>query len=341
MIFEGDDSLIRFVIAGCFQQDYILPVSGPPQVNVLGGNLAYAAVGLKLWGGRAGLLARVGEDYPADWLNRMRDLGFDLQGVKVLPGAMDTRRFMAHEDLAVTHYDNPVQHFADRSLTYPPGLLGYRPMTANVSSRTTPLKQSLQISDIPEAYFDATTVHICPVDYLSHVILPSVFKQKGATMISLAPAPGYMVPSFWEEIPGLLSDITAFITPEPDLRQLFQGRSTDIWEMAEVLSGFGPELIIINHKLDGCYLYDGGARRRMVIPNYQSQVVDPTGISDAFAGAFLAGYRQFYDPLEAVLMGSVAVSLVLEGSGVFYALDAMPGLVEARKLALKDLVREI
>jgi len=43
MTSELSEGLLRFVIAGCFTQDYILPVSGPAQVNVLGGNLAYAA----------------------------------------------------------------------------------------------------------------------------------------------------------------------------------------------------------------------------------------------------------------------------------------------------------
>jgi sugar/nucleoside kinase (ribokinase family) len=62
---------------------------------------------------------------------------------------------------------------------------------------------------------------------------------------------------------------------------------------------------------------------------------------DAFAGAFLVGYREDYDPVEAAVMGSIAASMVVEGSGVFYALEAMPGLMEARRDALRDLVREI
>jgi sugar/nucleoside kinase (ribokinase family) len=69
--------------------------------------------------------------------------------------------------------------------------------------------------------------------------------------------------------------------------------------------------------------------------------VDPTGKSDAFAGGFLAGYREHYDPLEAALKGAIAASLVVEGSGVFYAKDAMPGLMNARLYALRSLAREI
>ncbi|WP_322808043.1 PfkB family carbohydrate kinase, partial [Thermanaerothrix sp.] len=65
---------------------------------------------------------------------------------------------------------------------------------------------------------------------------------------------------------------------------------------------------------------------------------DPTGAGDAFCGGFLAGYRQTYDPLAAVLHGNVSASLVIEGSGPFYALEALPGLAQARLEALRDAV---
>ena len=341
MTVDRGSGLLRFAIAGQLNQDYILPVSGPARVNAFGGNLAYAAAGLQLWGGRAGLIARVGEDYPMHWLDAFRLAGFDLSGVKVLPGSMDVRRFLAHDDAVTSHTDNPIQYFAERGLTFPPGLLGYQPRTAAISSRATPLQQSLQLSDIPEAYLDATAVHICPIDYLSHVILPSVFRQGQATTITLSPAPGYMAPSFWEEIPALLSDITAFIVPEREARSLFQGRSVDLWEMAEVLGAYGPEFIVVRTETSGYFLYDSVSQKRWVVPEYEARVKDPTGAADVFAGGFLAGYRENYDPLEAVLKGAIGASLAVEGSGVFYALDAMPGLVEARIQALRALIRVV
>ena len=49
-------------------------------------------------------------------------------------------------------------------------------------------------------------------------------------------------------------------------------------------------------------------------------LADPTGAGDAFCGGFLAGYRQTYDPVQAVLHGSVSASLVVEGSGAFLCL---------------------
>jgi sugar/nucleoside kinase (ribokinase family) len=150
-----------------------------------------------------------------------------------------------------------------------------------------------------------------------------------------------MKPTYLGEIPGLLSEITAFIVPENQLRDLFQGRSADLWEMAEAIGGFGPEFVLIQTARSGIYLYDRDNQRRWEIPQYPSRIADPTGERDAFAGGFLLGYREHYDPLEAALMGGVAASLVVEGSGVYYALDAMPGLRDARLASLRSLVREI
>lgn len=341
MTAESAEPYLRYVIAGCLNRDYILPVSGHPQIDVLGGNLAYAATGLGLWNAAAGLIARVGQDYPLQWLAPFEADGFDLTGVHQLEREMDTRRFLAHADAATTYHENPVQHFADRGLTFPPALLGYQAKAPNISSRTTPLNQSIQISDIPEPYLEASAVHICPIDYLSHLILPSVFRQGQATTITLSPAPGYMSPSFWEEIPGLLSDITAFIVSEDDLRNLFKGRSTDLWEMAEATGAFGPEFVLIRTMNAGYFVYDRLSRQRWVVPQYTVTVVDPTGLMDAFAGGFLAGYREYYNPLDAALRGAIGASLVVEGSGVFYAKGAMPGLVAARLDALRELTRQI
>ena len=337
----SSSKLQRFVIAGCLKRDYILPISGPAQIDILGGNLPYAAVGLNLWGKTAGLLARVGKDFPLDDLDRLGTMGFNLSGIKVLSQPVDSRRFIAHIDPGTTHYRNPVQHFADRGLRFPPELLGYRSKVFNHSSRTNPLPVTIQISDIPEDYLYASAVHICPIDYLSHLLLPSVFRQGQASNITLSSTPGYMDPSFWEEIPGLLSEITAFITTEGEIRNLFLGRQTDLWEMANGLGEFGPEYVIIHTNNLGYYLYDRHRDMRWTVPDYQSRIVDPTGADDAFAGGFLAGYREFYDPLEAAVMGSIAASIVVEGSGVYYAADTMPELIKARQLALKELVREV
>lgn len=338
MILESFPGIIRYVIVGRLNRDTILPIAGPPQIDVLGGNLPYAAIGLRLWGETAGLVACIDQDYPSAWLESLQSIGMDISGIQISPEPMDLRRFLAHGDAKTTHYQNPVQHFADRKLPFPSALLGYQ---ANSSSTPSPSIESLQISDIPDAYLDASAVHICPIDIQSQMTLPSLFRQGQATTITLSAHPAYMSPTFWEQIPGLLSEMTAFITSEADIRSLFQGRRTDLWEMAEVLANYGTEFILIRTDTQGVYLFDRNRGRRWVVPNYEANAVDPTGADDAFAGGFLAGYRRFYDPLEATLMGNIATSLVVEGRGVLYALDAMPGLSELRLEALRALVQAL
>ncbi len=143
------------------------------------------------------------------------------------------------------------------------------------------------------------------------------------------------------ELPGLFSEITALIVHEKEVRALFQGRSSDLWEMAAALGRMGPEFIVIQTDRSGYYLYDQISHKRWVIPQYPSRIADPTGGLDAFAGGFLVGYREDYDLLAASLKGAIAASLTVEGSGVYYAMNAMPGLRDARLESLRGLVREI
>jgi len=128
---------------------------------------------------------------------------------------------------------------------------------------------------------------------------------------------------------------------EEEITALFHGRSTDLWEMAETLAGYGCEIIVIKRGDRGQYLFDATTHSRWEIPAYPVQVIDPTGAGDAFCGGFLAGYRRTYDPLQAVLHGNISASLTIEGSGPFYALDALEGLAEARLDALAQSVRKL
>lgn len=338
---EGAVGQHKLVIAGRLTQDYILPISGKPQINILGGNLAYAAAGLKLWGGTGGLLARVSKDYPLDWLEQFKTYGFDLSGIRAATEKFESRQFYAHIDPITTHTNDPVQHFAGRGLAFPPELLGYRSGKEKANEHTNTEDLTIQISDVPKHYLEASAVHICPIDSTSHLFLPSLFRQGLASTVTLTSDPTYMDPSYWEEIPGLLSEITAFHTEETEIRRLFQGRMADLWEMAAILADYGPEYVLVRTQAEGYYLYDRVSQKRWVIPSYQTTIIDPTGRRDAFAGAFLLGYRQNYDPIKGALMGSLADSMVQEGSGVFYGLDALPGLLDKRLGVLRELVTEV
>jgi len=330
----------RFVIAGVLRREYVLPPAGHPLLDAPGGNLLYAAGGLRAWESEVGLLGRVGEDYPLQWRRDIEARGFDTQGLKILPGSLDLRSFRTYTKDFEQSYSNPVSHFARRQLSFPKALLGYQPPDLNKEPRK-PRPDAPSVSDIPKEYLSVSAVHLCPMDFTSQGQLLSAFKAGLATTVTLDPEAAYMNPDFLKDLRELLNGLTAFLPSQEELQALFWGSTNDLWEMAEALGSYGCELVLIKRGGQGQWLYDAMGKHRWEIPAYSSRKADPTGAGDAFCGGFLAGYRKNYDPLEAALHGNVSASLAVEGSGAFHPLDVMPGLAQARLEALRDLVREV
>jgi len=338
-----DPSSPRFLIAGQLRREYIILPSGEALLDVPGGNALYAAVGLAVWERTPppAILARVGEDYPQEWLANFSRRGLDIRGVRVLPQAVDVRSFTAYLSRATRVNDDPVAHFARAGLPFPKALFGYRDPSSVLDSRTRLQPTSLRQGDIPADFLDAGAAHLCPMDYLTHSLLPAVLRQAEFTTVTLDPSLGYMNPTYWDNVPALVTGLTAFLPSEEEMRSLFQGRTNDLWKMAEALSAYGCEVIVIKRGEGGQMLFDAAAHARWEIPAYPARLVDPGGAGDAFCGGFLAGYRRTYDPLEAALYGNISASLVMEGVGPFYALDTLPGLAQARLESLKQGVRRI
>jgi sugar/nucleoside kinase (ribokinase family) len=341
--YHQDKASPRFIVAGKLLREFVILPSGEARVDFPGGNLLYASVGVALWepDPPPGMIARVGEDYPQEWLDEFERRGLDTRGIKVLPHAVDLRFFACFFDRTTRITDDPLTHFARHKLAFPKVLLGYQDKSTELDSRTRPSEISLRQIDFIPAYLEATAAHICPLDYLSHSLLPAILRQAGFTFITLDPSPGYMNPVFKDTLPSLLTGLTAFMPSEEEVRSLYQGRKEDLWEMAEEIASYGCEIVVIKRGERGQIVYDRGTGFRWEVPSYPSRMVDPTGAGDAFCGGFLAGYRRTYDALEACLHGNISASLVVEGKKALYALDSLPGLAAARLDALRQSVRKV
>lgn len=338
-----DTASPRYLVCGRLTRDYIVFSDGEVLLDVVGGNALYAGVGMAVWEPepRPGLVARVGENYPIEWIEKIQQHGLDIRGVRVLPEEVDHRSFVAFTDRITRSTEDPVAHFARFGLSFPRDLLGYRGGKPQLDSRTRLTPISLRQGDIPLEYLDATAAHLCPMDYLTHNVFPAILRQAQFTTVTLDPAPGYMNPTFWGDVPALLTGLTAFLPAQEDLCSLFQGHTSDLWEMAEALTVYGCEIIVIKCGERGQLVYDAGSHTRWEVPPYPARLVNPIGAGDAFCGGFLAGYRRAYDPLEAALYGNISASLVVEGNDPIYALDALPGLAQARLEALRQSARKL
>jgi sugar/nucleoside kinase (ribokinase family) len=328
-----------FVIAGHLHRDYLLPPLGRPLMDVPGGNLLYAAAGLGVWESSVGLLTRVGEDYPHDWLHSFKKRGWDTRGIHILAEALDLRYFQATLENQTVQRSNPVAHFARLGLSCPKSLLGYQPPADG--DPKTPHPAAPRPNDIPPDYLYARAVHLCPLDYLTVSRLISTFRQASVSTLTLDPSAAFMISTDLEDVHILVQGLTAFLPSEEELRTLFWGRTDDLWQMVETLGGFGCEFIVVKRGARGQMLYDSISKKRWEIPAYPARLTDVTGAGDSFCGGFLAGYHKTYDPLLGVLYGSVSASLTIEGRGAFHALETLPGLAQARLDSLAGLVRQL
>jgi sugar/nucleoside kinase (ribokinase family) len=123
---EQKTAVPRFVLAGELRRDYAILPSGRPLTDVPGGSVLYAAVGLAVWepDPPPGVIARVGEDYPQDWIDTFRRRGLDTRGIRVLPEAIDLRSFYIYIDRTTRLSDDPLGHYNRLGLAFPRSLLG-------------------------------------------------------------------------------------------------------------------------------------------------------------------------------------------------------------------------
>lgn len=331
------DSLphLRYLIAGELRRDFIITGGAKAHLDIPGGSLMYAAAGFAVWESGAGLLGRVGSDYPVQWLQEMERRGFDCRGIQILPEPLDLRSFTAYAEDGTLSREDALKHFGRIGLPFPQAMMGY-------NSKPLPLPPLyLRAADLPAEYLDCTAAHLCPLDLESHSLLLALLAHTQVTTITLEPHPAYMDADFLGRMPTLLKGVTALLVSEKKLSRLFMGRITDLWQMAEAAAGFGVEFVVIQRGAQGQYLYNAQNQTRWVVPAYPVKRVDPTGAGDAFCGGFLAGFGANYDPLTAVMWGNISASLTLEGSGAFFALDAMPELAQRRLESLQQMVRKI
>jgi len=330
-----------FILAGKLSREYILPPVGQPSLDIPGGSLLYAAGGLAVWNTGAGLLGRVGRDYPDHWLNELKERGFDIRGIRVQSDDIDLRSFVAYNDANERSFTSVVSHFARRQLTFPKSLIGYQLAEESSMDPREPNPISPSALDVPREYRNVKYVHLCPLDFTSQSQLVNLFRGGSNQTVSLDPALSYMNPSFWRDLRVVLQGVTIFQPSEEELRALFWGETTDLWEMAREVSSYGPQLIVIKKGGHGQAIYDAAGNHRYEVPAYPSRLADPTGAGDSFCGGFLAGFQKTGDPLMAAIYGSVSASLKIEGSGPFYPTSVLPGLAEARLHSLQQLTREI
>jgi sugar/nucleoside kinase (ribokinase family) len=329
---------VDYAFVGGLRQDYCITHDGRVFSGILGGNALYAAVGARIWGASAGIISRVGSDYPVGWLDRLREREFNLDGVRILPEPHDTRTFYAYTSPDERVDTSPASHYLRVAHPLPKELIGYQHSTPEQDQRASPGPLAVRLDDLPAWISRCRAVHFSPADYLTHLTVPMHLREHGVKKLTLDPSVMYMHPGFRRELPGVLKGLDAFLPSMMEAEAFFRPQRLRVWEMAEAFLAMGCTIVVIKRGANGQAVLDGGSGRRWDVPAYRARVSDVTGAGDAYCGGFLTGLDQTGDPLEAALRGSVSASLVVEGTGALYALDALPGLAQARLHAMRQTV---
>jgi len=278
------DYLMKF--PGYFQ-DHILPdnleclslsflvESMVRQPGGIAPNIAYT---LALMGERPRLLATAGEDF-VEYRDALERSGVDTSGIRLIKGEF-TASFFANTDLAnaqiASFYPGAMAAAGDLSLNE---LKGKRP----------------------------ELVLISPNDPRAMVRYVSECKELGIPYIY---DPSQQIPRLTDdEIKEGLEGALALFINKYEFRMIQKRTGLSPWEI-KALTQFS----VVTLGEEGSVIYQGEKELRIpvVTPN---EIIDPTGVGDAFRGGFLAGYARGWDLEICAQMGAVAAAFCLEQEG--------------------------
>jgi len=331
-----------FVFLGGLREDYCITPEGTAIEHTLGGNAVYAAAGAAVWGVAVGLLGRVGSNFPQAWLLGIERAGISTHGVRRLAQPLDTRTFYAYLSPAERVDSHPALHYQRIGRPMPKALLDYQSSTLGQDSRQEFANHAVRPEDVPAEYLSAAGLHLAPADYLSHTTVPYRFKEAtgdAPTLVSLDPSERYMTPAFRDDLPRLLHGVDVFLPSEMEARAFVPHGSLSPLELTEFFALMGPRIVVLKLGPAGQLLLDRETDERWLIPAYPGRVRDVTGAGDSYCGGFLVGLARTGSAIEAALHGSISASLTVEGSGALYALEAAPGLPQARLDVLRTRQR--
>ncbi|MBI5328448.1 MAG: sugar kinase [Deltaproteobacteria bacterium] len=264
--------------------------------NVLGGSATYFSAAASYFS-EVKLVAVVGEDFPNEHIDFLKDKGVDVTGLQRMQGK--TFHWKGRYD-----YDLNEAHTLATHL--------------NVFEKFQP--------DIPEAYRKSSYVFLANIDPdIQWNVLLQVERPKFIACDTM---------NFWIEgkpdaLKRLLSKVDLFVLNEGEAREF--AKEPNLVKAAKKIISYGPKTIIIKRGEYGALMFNGGSI--FSAPAYPLEsIFDPTGAGDSFAGG-LMGYLANTDDAseanirQAIIFGSVMASFNVED----FSLNRM------RTLTLKEI----
>ncbi|TKJ46040.1 hypothetical protein CEE35_01715 [Candidatus Aerophobetes bacterium Ae_b3b] len=282
--------MLDLIVVGNLSYDAISTPNGRRKA-AFGGSVAYASLCASYLGERVGVVAKAGKDYHLKDLDRLVRRDIDIEGVKIVSLGLTTR----------------FENVYDENESRKQRLLG----------RGDPIFPE----DVPDGYLNVDKVCFLPI--FQELPCQTVEKlTKNGKCVCLDPQgyirttgkAGEIVLTDWKEKEKILRKVDILSTSAPELNAV--AATADALSAAEKLSSLGPEIVFITR--------EGGSKSSLLyfderleeVPIIPPQVfVDPGGVGDASAVAFLVEYEKTHDPWWSAFFASAASSFVMEAYG--------------------------
>src|SRR5258708_188749 len=229
--------------------------------NVWGGSASYAALAASLFTA-VDVVAVIGEDFPQQNLDALRERGVDCAGVERVKGK--SFRWAGRYDSTLssrTTLDTQLNVFAD-----------FRPRIPAAAARA----PFVLLGNIHPA--------------LQIEVLDQCEKQGGKPKLVVADTMNFWIEGERATLDKLLARVDVLVINDEEARQL--GGHHNVSRAAQAIRAMGPKQLVVKRGEFGALLFDAPAVERSVFsaPAYPLEdVYDPTGAGDTFAGGFL-GY---------------------------------------------------
>jgi sugar/nucleoside kinase (ribokinase family)/fructoselysine-6-P-deglycase FrlB-like protein len=290
----------RVVVVGNLTIDDVVLADGTTLMGTLGGNSVHTAAAAVTSGARVVLVARRGEDFPADAFDRLAAAGVDTSHVVDVPGPT-VRNWVIYEPDGRRHwvYRTPEGRSAEVA-PRPEDVVASLPGVAVVHVAAMPLARAEAI--VAEVRRSAPSAVITLDTHEGWA------DEVAARVLALAAAVDLFEPSLEE-----LRDLTATTTAEDGLHALAAAG------LARAVVKAGP---------DGAYVLEDGAVHH--VPAAQVEVADTTGAGDSFCGGTAAGLARGLSTIDAVALGVGTAGRAIQGTGSLRLLDRIPARTSER-----------
>jgi sugar/nucleoside kinase (ribokinase family) len=315
-------------IAGSFSIDSVVAPDGRALPAKTGGNAVWSALGALIGGGRSTrVLARLGEDYPQEIVDRLSAAGLDLSAVRRVPGPHPVRVTFAH--LADGRRLQPVP---ERLLAAMPPEVRAQ-FVDTTSSPEVLAGGAPRGEDVPVAWLrEVDAWHLPLLPLAPHRSVVAALAARRGVLHADCPARTELVADPFGRLAETLGSIDVFLPSTSDF-DVFAPYDEPTSTVDGIVAA-GAGTVVLKAGADGVLVFDEGAVWH--VPAYDVPVLDPTGAGDVFCGGFLLGRASGADLVAAAALGSAAASFAIGTADPLHLLAVEP---ERTRERARDLVR--